>query len=89
MAIASSTTPQETDIRESHQRCRGNLVREYEELLVRGATLSSQARTGSCRRHGIGFEPPKPAGRYPSPHVWRGERALSVFLVQRFCSLSG
>ena len=73
--------PHEADIRELHQRCRGNLVRVYEELLLlRGATLSYQALTGSCRRHGIGFEPPKPAGRYvfepgqemqhdTSPHV--------------------
>ena len=72
--------PHEADIRELHQRCRGNLVRVYEELLLRGATLSYQALTGYCRRHGIGFEPPKPAGRYvfepgqemqhdTSPHV--------------------
>lgn len=70
----------EADIRELHLRCRGNLVRVYEELLLRGATLSYQALTGYCRRHGIGFEPPKPAGRYvfepgeemqhdTSPHV--------------------
>jgi len=54
----------EVDIRELHQRCRGNLVRVYEELLLGGAALSYQALTGYCRRHGIGFEPPKPAGRY-------------------------
>jgi hypothetical protein len=70
----------EADIRELYVRCRGNLVRVYEELLQRGATLSYQALTGYCRRHGIGFEPPKPAGRYvfepgeemqhdTSPHV--------------------
>jgi len=42
--------PHEADIRELHQRCRGNLVRVYEELLLRGATLSYQALTGYCRR---------------------------------------
>jgi transposase len=72
----------EADIRELHQRCKGNLVRVHEELLADGATLSYQALTGFCRRHGIGHEPPKPVGRYPfepgeemqhdtSPHVAR------------------
>jgi transposase len=55
----------EADIRELHQRCKGNLVRVHEELLAVGATLSYQALTGFCRRHGIGYEPKKPAGRYP------------------------
>jgi transposase len=54
----------EADIRELHQRCKGNLVRVHEELLARGAKLSYQALTGFCRRHGIGYQPPKPAGRY-------------------------
>src|SRR5262245_33396940 len=54
----------EAEIREQHQRCKGNLVRVHEELLKAGATLSYQALTGFCRRHGIGYEPPKPAGRY-------------------------
>jgi|GEM_PF-3078550 len=44
--------------------CKGNLVRVHEKLLDRGAVLSYQALTGFCRRHGIGFEPPKPAGQY-------------------------
>jgi hypothetical protein len=44
--------------------CKGNLVRVHEELLERGATLSYQALTGFCRRHGIGHEPKKPAGHY-------------------------
>jgi transposase len=44
--------------------CKGNLVRVHEKLLDQGAELSYQALTGFCRRHGIGFEPPKPAGRY-------------------------
>jgi transposase len=56
--------PYDADIRELHGRCKGNLVRVHEELQLRGATLSYQALTGYCRRHGIGYEPPKPAGRY-------------------------
>jgi len=56
--------PHEADIRELHQRCKGNLVRVHEELLLRGAALSYQALTGYCRRHGIGYAAPKPAGRY-------------------------
>ena len=54
----------ESEIRELHQRCKGNLVRVHEELVKAGATLSYQALTGFCRRHGIGYVPPKPAGRY-------------------------
>ena len=44
--------------------CKGNLVRVHEELARQGATLSYQALTAYCRRHGIGHEPAKPAGRY-------------------------
>lgn len=72
----------EADIRREYERCKGNLVRVHEELLAAGAVLSYQALTGFCRRHGIGYEPPKPAGRYhfepgqemqhdTSPHVAR------------------
>lgn len=61
--------------------CHGNLVRVHEELVGQhGATLSYPALTAFCRRHGLGHEPPKPAGRYhfapgqemqhdTSPHV--------------------
>lgn len=52
------------DIRELHARCKGNFVRVHEELRVKGATLSYQALTAFCRRHGIGHEPKKPSGRY-------------------------
>jgi transposase len=45
-------------------RCRGNLVRVHEEILAQGATCSYQALTAYCRRHGIGVEPPRPAGHY-------------------------
>lgn len=45
-------------------RCKGNLVRVHEELVAEGATLSYQALTAFCRRHGIGHDPKPPAGRY-------------------------
>ena len=44
--------------------CRGNLIRVHEELLAKNATLSYPALTAFCRRHGIGYQPPKPEGRY-------------------------
>jgi len=79
------------DILELLPACKGNLIRVHEKLLDRGAELSYQALTGFCRRHGIGCEPPKPAGQYhfgpgeemqhdTSPHRVRiGEK---VFLIQ-------
>lgn len=45
--------------------CKGNLMRVHEELEAQGAELSYQALTAYCRRHGIGHEPPQPAGQYP------------------------
>jgi transposase len=54
----------DADIRELFERCKGNLVRVHEELAKSGAQFSYQALTGFCRRHGIGHEPKKPAGRY-------------------------
>jgi hypothetical protein len=47
-----------------YAECKGNLVRVHEKLLDGGATLSYQALTAFCRRHGIGHEPRKPAGQY-------------------------
>lgn len=44
--------------------CEGNLVRVHEELIKRGASLSYQALTAFCRRHGIGHCPKEPAGHY-------------------------
>ena len=44
--------------------CKGNLVRVHEELGKQGATLSYQALTGFCRRHGIGHPTPLPVGQY-------------------------
>jgi transposase len=53
-----------TEILELYHSCKGNLVRVHEELVAGGATLSYQALTAFCRRHGIGHEPKKPAGQY-------------------------
>lgn len=61
---AEKAESHEAQIRELYARCKGNLVRVHEELTTAGATLSYQALTGFCRRHGIGYEPKKPAGRY-------------------------
>jgi len=52
-------------IADLYTRCKGNLVRVHEELVQVGATLSYQALTAFCRRHGIGHEPEKPVGHYP------------------------
>jgi predicted transcriptional regulator len=43
---------------------KGNLVRVHEELSASGAKLSYQALTAYCRRHGIGYAAPLPAGSY-------------------------
>ncbi len=56
--------PHDAEIRALHAQCRGNLVRVHEELQRLGVELSYSALTGYCRRHGIGYEAPKPAGRY-------------------------
>lgn len=51
-------------ILELYAACKGNLVRVHEELCGAGAALSYQALTAFCRRHGIGYELPMPAGHY-------------------------
>lgn len=56
--------PHRDQILELHAACKGHLGRVHEELLKEGATLSYQALTAFCRRHGIGHEAPRPAGRY-------------------------
>ena len=56
--------PYRQQILELFDRCRGNLVRVHEELAASGAELSYAALTAFCRRHGIGYAPPAPAGRY-------------------------
>ena len=54
-------------ILELYQRCKGNLVRVYEELVAAGAQLSYPALTAFCRRQGIGQEPKPPVGEYYFP----------------------
>jgi len=61
---AEKAEPHHDDIVELVRSCKGNLVRVHEELEARGAQLSYPALTAYCRRHGIGHEPPEPAGRY-------------------------
>ncbi len=56
--------PYRDQILELHEACKGHMGRVHEELSKQGATLSYQALTAFCRRHGIGHEAPKPAGRY-------------------------
>jgi hypothetical protein len=51
-------------ILELYAACKGNLVRVHEELVSAGAELSYPALTAFCRRHGIGYTRPAPAGRY-------------------------
>lgn len=62
--------PHRDDIVALYVDCKGNLVRVHEKLRDAGATLSYQALTAFCRRHGIGREPVKPAGQY---HFGPGE----------------
>jgi transposase len=61
---AEKAEPYRQQILELFGRCQGNLVRVHEELTAGGAQLSYAALTAFCRRHGIGYQPPAPAGRY-------------------------
>jgi transposase len=56
--------PYRQQILELFDSCQGNLVRVHEELVAGGAELSYAALTAFCRRHGIGYAPPVPAGQY-------------------------
>jgi hypothetical protein len=57
--------PHRQQILELFDQCQGNLVRVHEELVASGsAELSYAALTAFCRRHGIGYAPPTPAGQY-------------------------
>src|SRR5712691_2621877 len=56
--------PYRQQILELFGQCKGNLVRVHEELLAGGAELSYAALTAFCRRHGIGYAAPAPAGQY-------------------------
>jgi transposase len=61
---AEKAEPYREQILELFAQCKGNLVRVHEEIVLAGATLSYPALTAYCRRHGIGHEPERPAGRY-------------------------
>ena len=61
---AEKAEPHRQQILELFDQCKGNLVRVHEELLAGGAKLSYTALTAFCRRHGIGYAPPTPAGQY-------------------------
>jgi len=62
---AEKAEPHRDEILALHASCKGNFVRVHEELLARGiVTLSYPALTAFCRKHGIGYEAPKPKGRY-------------------------
>jgi transposase len=61
---AEKALPHRDQILELYTSCKGNLVRVHEELLSSGAELSYPALTAFCRRQGIGYSPPLPAGRY-------------------------
>src|SRR6266571_678978 len=56
--------PYRDRILELFSNCKGNLVRVHEELVASGAEVSYPALTAFCRRHGIGYAPPTPAGQY-------------------------
>jgi len=56
--------PYRQQILELFDQCKGNLVRVHEELAASGAEMSYAALTAFCRRHGIGYAPPTPAGQY-------------------------
>jgi len=61
---SSRAEPHRDRIAELALECKGNLVRVHEELTAEGVSLSYPALTAFCRRHSIGREPPRPAGRY-------------------------
>src|SRR6266478_5339544 len=61
---AQKAEPHRQQILELFEKCQGNLVRVHEDLVEGGAELSYAALTAFCRRHGIGYVPPTPAGRY-------------------------
>jgi hypothetical protein len=57
-------TPHLDAIREQYGRCRGNLVRVWEELAARDIVIPYSTLTAACRRHGIGVKDKQPAGEY-------------------------
>ena len=64
---AELAEPWREQILELYARYQGHLGRVHEALVQGGATLSYQALTAFCRKHGIGTEPALPAGHYEFP----------------------
>lgn len=68
---AQALSPHIDQIRALHAQCKGNLVRVNEELEARHKVVVPYSTlTGFCRRHEIGTNPKKRAGRY---HFEAGE----------------
>jgi transposase len=67
LARAQLAEPYREQILELYARYDGHLGRVHEDLMAAGAQLSYQALTAFVRRHGIGREPKRPAGRYSYP----------------------
>lgn len=61
---AERCEPHREQILELYATMKGNLVRVHEEIIASGVDISYPALTAYCRRSGIGYEPPTPAGRY-------------------------
>jgi transposase len=51
-------------ILEQYARCKGNLVRVWEELGARGIAIPYSTLTAACRRRGIGVEEKQASGEY-------------------------
>ena len=64
LARSEKAEPHRQEILDLYHGCKGNLVRVHEEMVVAGATLSYQALTAFCRRHGIGHDAKEPVGSY-------------------------
>lgn len=64
LARSSQGDPWHEDILREHARVKGRLMLVHRALVAKGATLSYQALTAYCRRHGIGVKPKVPSGSY-------------------------
>lgn len=79
-------TPHLDAILEQYARCKGNLVRVWEELAARGITISYSTLTAACRRRGIGVEEKQPAGEYdfaPGKEMQHDTSPHEVAVAQR------
>jgi len=56
--------PHREEILRLYSASKNNLVRVHEEIQAQGIAISYQALTAFCRRHGVGYEPKEPSGRY-------------------------